>query len=91
MNILHHASFILTMAVILCGCPKPEPTPPPPPGGATCESVCAHWGELGCEEAQPTPDGDSCVAVCENIQRGNLPDDLECQASVTDCEQINDC
>jgi hypothetical protein len=77
-------------ALALCCCPKP-PEPPPAPGGATCESVCEHWAELGCDEAQPTPDGDSCVQVCNNIQKGSLPDDLDCQAAVTSCDQIDDC
>lgn len=84
--------FCITLCVAFVGCPKPpEPPPPPPSGSVTCEMVCAHWSDLGCEEAEPTPDGDSCVAVCENIQKGNLPDDLECQALVDSCEQIDDC
>jgi hypothetical protein len=53
--------------------------------------VCAHWSDLGCEEAKPTPNGESCVAVCENIQQGNLKDDLECQAAVESCDQIDSC
>jgi hypothetical protein len=53
--------------------------------------VCAHWSDLGCEEAEPTPNGESCVAVCENIQKGNLPDDLECQGAVKSCEEIDSC
>jgi hypothetical protein len=84
------------LPVFVMGCPKPTPQPDPPvsPDGAapaTCESVCAHWSDLGCEEAQPTPAGDSCVDVCENLQQGNLPEDLDCQAAVTSCDQIDDC
>jgi hypothetical protein len=94
-NYLKIASLIGTGTIFLIGCPKPHVPEPPvgPDGGAaaTCETVCAHWTELDCEEAKPTPNGESCVAVCENIQQGNLKDDLECQASVESCEQIDDC
>lgn len=92
--------LLCNLCLVLCvwglsACPKPHVPDPPvgPDGGAaaTCEAVCAHWSELGCEEAQPTPAGESCVAVCENIQQGNLKDDLECQAAVTSCDQIDDC
>jgi hypothetical protein len=78
-------------AIFVIGCPDPHVPEPIPDAGATCESVCAHWAELGCEEAKPTPDGASCVSVCENIQKGNLPDDLECQAAVKSCDEIDDC
>ena len=83
------------LAAPLAGCPDPKvPDPPVDPDGGTattCDAVCAHWSDLGCEEAKPTPDGASCVEVCENLQEGNLKDDLECQAAVTSCEQIDDC
>ena len=83
------------LPVVLLGCPEPNvPDPKPELDGAapaTCESVCAHWTDLGCKEAQPTPDGASCAEVCQKLQEGNLKDDLECQAAVTSCDQIDDC
>ncbi len=93
---LLHNSCLVLCAWGLAACPKPIPNPEPEPeldgaAPATCESVCAHWTDLGCKEAQPTPDGASCVEVCENIQQSNLKDDLECQVAVTSCDQIDGC
>lgn len=83
------SAFASTMIV---GCPDPHvPDPRPDPNGVTCEKVCAHWRNLGCEEAEPTPDGASCVDVCESIQASSLPDDLECQAAVESCGEIDNC
>jgi hypothetical protein len=83
------------LVVALSGCPKPHvPDPRPELDGAapaTCEVVCAHWTDMGCEEAEPTPAGGSCVDVCKNIQDGTLKEDLECQAAVTSCDQIDSC
>ena len=93
---LLHNSCLVLCAWGLSGCPKPlpDPQPEPAPDGAapaTCESVCSHWAELGCEEAKPTPAGASCVEVCQNLQKGNLPEDLECQAAVATCAEIDGC
>jgi hypothetical protein len=94
---MKHHLFIVAWAlpVLLLGCPKPHvPDPPTGPDGAapaTCEAVCAHWSDLGCEEAKPTPKGESCVDVCDNIQQSNLKDDLDCQLAVASCDQIDDC
>lgn len=89
---MKHAILPLLMAIVLTGCPKPKvPEPKPDPNAATCETVCAHWADLGCEEAEPTPAGESCVAVCNNLQKGNMPDDLECQAAVKSCDEIDSC
>jgi hypothetical protein len=94
-NYLKLAALVGSGALFAIGCPDPNvPDPPLDPDGAapaTCESVCAHWSELGCKEAEPTPAGASCVEVCENLQQGNLPDDLDCQAAVTSCAEIDDC
>lgn len=98
----HYARFVALLWALpvlllgLPGCPKPLPNPEPEPtldgaAPATCASVCAHWTDLGCEEAKPTPAGASCAEVCRNLQQGNLPEDLECQAAVTSCDQIDDC
>lgn len=90
-----HATAMFMLLFGLQGCPPPHvPDPKPELDGAapaTCEAVCAHWADLSCEEAKPTPAGASCVDVCDNLQQGNLKEDLECQVAVTSCDQIDGC
>lgn len=77
---------------LYASCSPPAPPDPPEPAGydpaATCESVCAHWAELGCEEAAPTPGGTKCPELCETSAAGwRLP----CLAVVSTCDEIDAC
>lgn len=64
----------------------------PPPGRATCESVCAHLSEMGCEAALPTAKGASCATVCGNaVSTGWAAWDLECMAEAKTCEGADSC
>lgn len=82
----------LAFAATCTGCPPPPPPDDPVPE-ATCEATCAHWTELGCDQAKPTPGGASCVEVCENVMGsgGLMYWNLDCRVAVETCDEIDDC
>lgn len=79
-------------ALLVCAaCPPPKP-PPPPPGAATCQDVCRHYTELGCEAARPTAEGASCAEVCHNVQDSTVVRwDLDCRARAVTCAAADAC
>jgi len=85
---------VLLLALALGGCPHPLPAPGPgvEAGAASCESVCAHEAELGCDAARPTGKGASCVEVCLNVQSSTVVKwNLACRAHAPSCAEIDRC
>lgn len=99
----HHVANLALASVLatLAACPPvpgpgPEPEPPRPPynpqAEATCASVCEHWAELGCPEAEPSPGGETCEAVCERVQGSGIIEwNLACRAAIDSCDQVDSC
>lgn len=90
--------LIPLLFVALLGCPKPGPSPVTPTAsdGAsstapTAASVCAHFSDLGCKEAESNMPG-HCEEVIANIQAtGVVSVNLACMQSVTSCDVIDVC
>jgi hypothetical protein len=80
-------------ALLLCACPPQPPKPPaPPPGAASCDDVCRHWAELGCEAAKPTADGVGCAEICRNVQDSTVVHwDLDCRVRAATCAAADSC
>lgn len=78
-------------ALLVCAaCPAPKP-PAPPPGAATCQDLCKHLGELGCEAARPTTGGATCVVVCENVRDSPVAWNLDCRTKALTCAAADVC
>lgn len=93
-------ALLLELVLFASACPPPtpadDPEPPPPryepDAGATCASVCSHWAELGCPEADDSPGGESCEAVCTRVQESGIIEwNLACRAAINDCGQVDSC
>lgn len=84
--------FLMCLEFCAGGCahlPGPAPVPHP---GATCESVCAHEAQLGCDAAKPTAHGASCVEICTNVELSGLARfDLPCMDAAPTCAAVDDC
>lgn len=77
-----------TLAVaVKLGCPVVPPEPPAVPE-PSCEAVCQHWRDLGCEHAEPSPAGASCEQLCEHF---GYTWDMRCMHGVASCEEIDRC
>jgi hypothetical protein len=88
--------LLFLIALVACT-PAPAPTNPKPDAveagtGFSCETACARWAELGCEEGKPTPNGASCAEVCSNlVYSGVVELNLECRSRVAKCSEIDEC
>jgi len=85
------ASGATLCAFCLLAC-TPLPPAPHPPSEPSCGQVCAHWRQLGCEEARNTAGGATCEDVCHMVTRSRVVRwDLACMATVDSCDAIDGC
>jgi hypothetical protein len=93
---VRYAIVLFLLVAGACGPVKPVPDPPPPNPpdpveNADCEAVCGRAAVLGCEWAEPTPRGASCTELCEGVQAGLLPWDLDCRVRAPSCAAMDAC
>jgi hypothetical protein len=93
---------VLAVAVLFVscqGCPptnnpinRSEPTPTPVPTDTNlCDAAESNLVKLGCDEGRPTKGGMRFGDVCRELQNAGIGINPSCLASITTCEQIDDC
>lgn len=90
------AAFLLTHSG--CGGDQKQPhrgappVPEPEEETATCDSVCAHLDELGCEQFDPPPVQDvdpTCLEFCTVTMENGKDLHLTCVSKVRSCDQVD--
>jgi hypothetical protein len=81
--------FIVALLMAFApGCATVSPVPTP---DVTCDAVCLHGHNLGCNWATPTPDGASCVEVCRLAQTSPLPWSMSCSLQAESRTDVDAC
>lgn len=88
---------LVSMTILLIGCPSRVPDPILPDDTDQCHAACDNLLTLECKDSKGnllggmTPDGELCVLFCAEFQSKGIPLNPTCLGKITDCSQINSC